>query len=387
MRGEQRPESNNKLEFPFTVPPYKKILPPASPTRAQVFRRKIKDLLLRPVPVKAETFGTPKLALLLMILIVCAQVGISMIDIQHKFVVGVMCWVAVFGFGVYIIWVWKRTQWLTSLGKFLFSLAIASIMLLLLWAPEKKQFLAERPRVLVESTKPGSALHVTANPELTSKETPKTKAYANQASPEKPTTQDRFMPQVAAPLPSQTKIANPPHKVPKVQPATPAGPKSEPNPDCIRLGDELDRFKDCSSEMVGNWAIGEADKIEDMAKKSIRDSIVPGMSGKDRSEFMAFQFRIFSDKFSKCCARDVRDLRAEILHRLGPPGEDLEEEETYKSLYQAFEFDPQSVDIYASMLRRLGRRLKLTLTADIGPIELNHSVKEDLGDHLKSGHS
>jgi len=291
-----------------------------------------------------------------MILLVLIQLGLPLVGIQQSFILGLLCWLTVVALSLYILWAWEKTKEISFLIKLLCSAVILLVVAVPIWPRLKAQYRAEHPALVRQ---------------------PQPQAHNNASESLPATKEPPMVAPVPTPVPSQAKATKPPRKVPKVQPATPAGPKSEPNPDCIRLGDELDRFKDCSSEMVGNWAIGEADKIDDMAKKSMRDSILPGMSGKDRSEFMAFQFRIFSDKFSKCCARDVRDLRAEILHRLGPPAEDLEEEETYKSLYQAFEFDPQSVDIYATMLRRLGRELKLTLIADLGPIELPHSEKKE----------
>jgi len=120
--------------------------------------------------------------------------------------------------------------------------------------------------------------------------------------------------------------------VPSLQPQEPVLSKAEPNPNCSRLGLEPGPYKDCSHEQVGQWAIEEADKIEKMAIEHMPND----------AKMIRPQDGFFSNDFKACCAQDVKDLRAEILRRLGPPAKNPEEEEHWNMVFREQMLPPGS---------------------------------------------
>lgn len=183
-------------------------------------------------------------------------------------------------------------------------------------------------------------------------------------------------PPVQTPEPSRPEIKKPPHEAPSPQPQEPAAPKVTPNPVGPRIGTGSDAYKDISDDQVGQWAIEEADKIEQMAKQYMTT---------DPRRIRAEQF-FFSAAFKDCCAQEVKDLRAEILRRLGPPAKDPEEETEWKLVFpelflppgvpvppQLSSIDPFPVANYAPYLRRLGLKLKRRGIPRIAPIPLHFS--------------
>jgi hypothetical protein len=162
----------------------------------------------------------------------------------------------------------------------------------------------------------------------------------------------------------------------------PATPTPVPRLESPRLGTGPDAYKDISDDQVGQWAIEEADKIEQMAKQHI-DAF---LSGPQKAIFFKAQVGFFSSDFKACCAQDVKDLRGEILRRLGPPAKDVKEEQALKRVFREMDLppgvpippqfsdvDPFGVKEYAPYLRRLGTKLKQRNVPKLGPLELHFS--------------
>ncbi len=166
----------------------------------------------------------------------------------------------------------------------------------------------------------------------------------------------------------------PPRTFP-TQPQEPATPKAVPNPNCQRLEMGPDRFRDCSNEQVGEWAIEEAEKIRNLAIK-----YMPPDSKQAHGQ--AF---IFSNIFRETCAQDVKDIRAEILRRLGPPAKDPDEDGYWRSMFheppmslatpssRLYDVDPASVYWYAPYLEKLGLELKRHDIPRAAPMALHYS--------------
>jgi len=151
-----------------------------------------------------------------------------------------------------------------------------------------------------------------------------------------------------------------------------ANPKPLPPPP-TRIGTGPEAYKDVSDEVVGQWAIEEADKIEELATRTM-DSY-KGMSAS------ALSWR-FTNDFNDCCSQDVKDLRAEILRRLGPSAKDADEISAWTGLFPEIKYpeierfgrkmdiNPMMAKHYAPYLRRLGLRLKRRAAPRSAPLKL-----------------
>ena len=165
--------------------------------------------------------------------------------------------------------------------------------------------------------------------------------------------------------PLKPKPIKPPDKTAIPQPQEPTTQREVPSRSCQRIGEGPDRFKDCSDEQVGRWAMEEADKIKDMARKSLDESRRGMRSGIGRPANGPIYF--FAIDFGKCCAQDVESLRNEILARLGPSGKDPAEMLSWEGYissrnalpenYQPSWPSPMSVELYAPYLHGLGSLL------------------------------
>jgi len=162
----------------------------------------------------------------------------------------------------------------------------------------------------------------------------------------------------------------------------PKPPRTTSAPPAIgpRLGIGPEAYKDVPDEQVGQWAIEEADKIEEMASTYISRST-------DAATLKA-QIWFFSNDFKSCCAQDVKDLRTEILRRLGPPAKDPNENQAWKTLFrelwlppgvqappQLVDIDPMDVKRYAPYLGHLGLKLKRRNIPRAAPSALHFSVQ------------
>jgi hypothetical protein len=145
-----------------------------------------------------------------------------------------------------------------------------------------------------------------------------------------------------------------------------------------RLGTGPDAYKEVSDEQVGKWAIEEAHKIESLANRAMKmDVKTPG-----DARFLMFRF---NTEFEDCCAEEVKELRAEILRRLGPPSKDSDEVSAWTALFPEIKYpvlerfglkpdiNPMMVAGYAPYLRRLGLRLKRRAIPRLAPTFLQFS--------------
>jgi hypothetical protein len=122
----------------------------------------------------------------------------------------------------------------------------------------------------------------------------------------------------------------------------------------------------------------EADKIETMAN----DFMNAMHSREGLSSPGALRWR-FTTEFNDCCAQDVKDLREEILRRLGPPGKDPDEISAWTILFPQVKYSMAPPDVnlgavshYASYLRRLGLRLKRRSVPRSAPLALQFSEQQ-----------
>lgn len=174
-------------------------------------------------------------------------------------------------------------------------------------------------------------------------------------------------------LPSAKKEVTPPTpprgNIPNSPITTPQSPPRGP-----RLGIGPDAYKDIDDVQVGQWAIEEADKIYNMAEECMNKSIA---AMKEKRSGNAERW-FFSNEFKKCCAQDVKDLRTEILRRLGPPAKDPKEETTWEMLFPTHsipgrpdDINPMFVKEYSKYLKMFGHRLKRRANPRAEPTGLN----------------
>jgi len=173
------------------------------------------------------------------------------------------------------------------------------------------------------------------------------------------------------------RVSRPPlyesHEAPILKP-----PPKSPAPLAIgpRLGIGPEAYKEISDEQVGQWAMEEADKITELASRSMAER---GMSPN------AAIWR-FTNEFNDCCAQDLKELRTEILRRLGPPAKDPDEISAWTVVFPELKYpelkghvperiNPGAVTYYAPYLRRLGLRLKRRGVPRSAPIALHFSEK------------
>jgi hypothetical protein len=163
--------------------------------------------------------------------------------------------------------------------------------------------------------------------------------------------------------------------------ATASERPAEPAAKGPRLGTGPEAYKDLTDEQVGQWAIEEVEKIEEMAERCIQESIGEMKQGRSGKAPVFF----FTIGFNRCCAQDLKNLRAEVLARLGPPAKDPEEESAWLALFPDVEFpvagtantvNPMSVEIYAPYLRRLGLRVRRRTVPRAAPIALPFSEEQ-----------
>lgn len=160
----------------------------------------------------------------------------------------------------------------------------------------------------------------------------------------------------------------------------PSAPKPKPlPPPPTRIGTGPEAYKDISDELVGQWAIEEADKIEELATRTMNS--YKGMSAS------ALSWR-FTNDFNDCCSQDLTDLRAEILRRLGPSAKDADEISAWTGLFpetkypdiarfgRKMDINPMMAKSYAPFLRRLGLRLKRRATPRSAPLALQFSEQQ-----------
>jgi hypothetical protein len=144
-----------------------------------------------------------------------------------------------------------------------------------------------------------------------------------------------------------------------------------------RLGEGPDAYKDLDAAQVGQWTMEEADKIERMGEEALNP--IPGIPVSSNSRNW-----MFTNRFNDCCADDVKQLRTEVLRRLGPAAKDTDEISAWIELFPDFKypiprppiFMPSSATHYAPYLRRLGLRLKRQEVPRSSPKALQFSEQQ-----------
>jgi hypothetical protein len=148
------------------------------------------------------------------------------------------------------------------------------------------------------------------------------------------------------------------------------------NPASPRLGTGPDAYKQIDDTQLGQWTMEEADKIAEMATAAMTSNPNVPISANARV------WR-FTNDFNDCCAQDVKDLRSEVLRRLGPPAKDTDEIQAWTALFPAMKYpaapqdvNPGMVTYYAPYLRRLGLRLKRRASPRSVPMALQFSEQQ-----------
>jgi hypothetical protein len=171
----------------------------------------------------------------------------------------------------------------------------------------------------------------------------------------------------------------PPSKPPEEQ--HPAKAHAKPHTPALTIGPRLgigpEAYKDLTDEQVGQWAMEESSKIEKLATDAYNSNIKTIMGQN------AMLWR-FTQEFNDCCAQDVKDLRTEILRRLGPEGKDPDEILAWTALFPDLKYpgvpppaiiSTGTVSRYAPFLRRLGIRLKRRAVPRNSPLALRFHVQ------------
>ncbi|HET9307278.1 MAG TPA: hypothetical protein VFO46_14740 [Candidatus Sulfotelmatobacter sp.] len=155
-------------------------------------------------------------------------------------------------------------------------------------------------------------------------------------------------------------------------------------PPCIlgkpRITDGPDAYKGVCTEDLAVWAIREADVIQGMADRCKYDGSPKGLAESGDS-FTDVMWR-FDWKFKDCCAARVKQLRNEVVNRLGPSYVDEREQQSWDMLFMDAKFPPGpnqaprqidclQVQDYAPYLRKLGRQLKRRVTSRVPPKPLH----------------
>jgi hypothetical protein len=159
-----------------------------------------------------------------------------------------------------------------------------------------------------------------------------------------------------------------------VAPCTPGRPRADEGPD---------GYKAVCAEDLAEWAIQEADRIAGMAETCKKNLSRQGLaeSGSTASEV---QWRFDLD-FKQCCTNFVKQLRNEVLHRLGPLAVNSHEQDNWEFLFPeerslplGFKLNTEphqigcaQVQDYAPYLRMLGRQLKRRITSRSSPKPLH----------------
>lgn len=196
-------------------------------------------------------------------------------------------------------------------------------------------------------------------------------ARRKQMTVELPDVPDKNPPLVLSqPAPVQPNVSKPELK------PTPNTAMPTPVPKGPRLRSGPDAYKDLTDQQVAEWAMEEADKINQMADEC--EQRMRSFAQENRPT--TAEVILLTDDFTKCCAQDVRDLRAELLSRLGPPSKSPEEERTWETLTrdrrQGEFLRPHDIQRYAPHLRLLGLKLKRTVVPRKPAIQLHFSEKQ-----------
>ncbi len=153
-----------------------------------------------------------------------------------------------------------------------------------------------------------------------------------------------------------------------------------------RLATGPEAYKDLTDEQVADWTIEDASKIAALADDYVKGRRgPPGLESNSRARTF-----FFSHAFNECCAQDLKDLRAEVLSRLGPPGKDPDEQMYWDLLFSSTlvsaaslpsDISPYNVLRYAPYLRRLGIQLRHRGKPRTAPRALNFYEQQITAQH------
>jgi hypothetical protein len=147
-----------------------------------------------------------------------------------------------------------------------------------------------------------------------------------------------------------------------------------------RLGTGPDAYKEISDEQVAQWAVEEADKIEQLVESTFEGQI--------GGSYQARAWR-FNNDFNDYCLKDLFDLRNELHRRLGVTANDPEEIQTWTALFPETKYPIPKRDLvsptlareYAHYLRRLALRLKRRTVPRREPLPLQMLLARILPDN------
>jgi hypothetical protein len=140
------------------------------------------------------------------------------------------------------------------------------------------------------------------------------------------------------------------------------GATISPPPSQPRAGDGPDAYKEFTNEQVAKWADDAADKVDQLVKE-----IFERYNYGNPSERGSGDWR-FTGEFKQCCEGYIKDLRTEMLRRLGPSSIDRDEKSAWDLMFfnERFEdsgvkppdMSPHWAQEYLPHFRRLAQKLR-----------------------------
>jgi hypothetical protein len=137
-----------------------------------------------------------------------------------------------------------------------------------------------------------------------------------------------------------------------------------------RMGDGPEPYKDWTDAQVADSAIKEANRIVNLVGSTIKAI----QSHPDSDNMLIGNFR---SEFINCCLDEVKEVRTELVRRLGPAEANSEEKNLFQSIYRdsdipKFARKPELGDVqrYAPHLLALGIKLKTKQIPRPAPISL-----------------
>ena len=137
-------------------------------------------------------------------------------------------------------------------------------------------------------------------------------------------------------------------------------------PPCVE--DKEHPYKCKTNAELGQWIMDESSKVSDMANKTISTIYAirkqPKTDPEDEGRFASdirTQEAWFSGDFERCCLDNIKNMRIAALDRLGPSGEDQQEQTSWQLLIAMY--PRQNVDVfrardYVPYLSRMGMQLR-----------------------------
>jgi hypothetical protein len=147
---------------------------------------------------------------------------------------------------------------------------------------------------------------------------------------------------------------------------------SHKTPSYPRLTSGPEAYKNLTPQQVADWALAESDVLADLTSKYQQRA-----KTRDNGTTLMTVQHFFQEEFEKCCWPALRDIRSEVLARLGPAGIDADEHEMWDrsfpdqdKFYFFQQLDMNEVERYAPLLRRIAIDLERTYVPRPAPREL-----------------